>query len=105
MAGERPPSWIRLEDERDWQRVKRRGGFVVITDKFTDNAKGGPIYHDRGCPWAAHRYFREKVIVRAEAGKSASGEWYWVASERADRGGGARPCERPEDPMNRSDLG
>jgi hypothetical protein len=75
------------------------GGFIIISDRFTDGEKGGPIYHHRGCRAVTLANFTEKVFEPLTRGERPNGEYHWVATTRAAEAGGARACELPDDPL------
>lgn len=101
MSGEETPiadepnveELLSVEDFR--RRTKGRFGVIVIDDK----ARGGPIAHDRECPFVTEDNFVEKVI---EMG-GRQGRYYWAKNSGiAIAQLGARRCRHPGDRLSRS---
>ncbi len=99
MQTQPPTGWVELDTLGAWNAVRGRGGFIVIGDNFTDTAEGGPKFHHRGCRGVKLAHFRDKVLSRLAAGQRPTGHYFWVASERMARAGGARPCDLDDDPL------
>lgn len=100
MHGESRNGWVELLTRNDWELVRGRGGFIVISDRVNDRAEGGPKYHDRACDFVTLTNFIAKVSDVVAAGQRPNGQYFWVASEDIARAGGARRCEHPSDPVS-----
>jgi hypothetical protein len=84
---------------KPFRPVPLLGGFIVISDDINDRAEGDPKYHHRGCRGVTLAGFTEKVLNANAAGERPSGRYFWIASDKVARDGGARACELPDDPM------
>lgn len=93
MHPQAPLGWVELLTANDWKVMSGKGGVFIISDTAND----GPIYHDRGRPFADRSHFIERSSRPEARAPHLIGRYFWAASAQVASGGGARACEDPAD--------